>query len=150
MSATIRPAKPDPCILPQLPQRSAWDKMHNNLNQTLSSSWAQYLGRSVNMGCYNRSFRSKAKYQSFTRHSSMKLLVTGSSGFVGRYFCSLYGGVPFDDQDGAVDLCDTKRVQSAVATLMPEAVLHLSSSELCGCVLRGPFLHLHCKLTGYT
>jgi GDP-4-dehydro-6-deoxy-D-mannose reductase len=59
----------------------------------------------------------------------MKLVVTGYSGFVGRHFCSRYGGVPFADQDGELDLRDRKRVQSAVAAWMPEAVLHLAAQS---------------------
>jgi GDP-4-dehydro-6-deoxy-D-mannose reductase len=59
----------------------------------------------------------------------LRLLVTGYSGFVGRHFCSRYGGVPFSDQDGNVDLRDAKRVQSAVTALMPEAVLHLAAQS---------------------
>jgi GDP-4-dehydro-6-deoxy-D-mannose reductase len=58
-----------------------------------------------------------------------QLIVTGSSGFVGRHYCSRYGGVPLADQDGAVDLCDAARVHSAVASLMPEAVLHLAAQS---------------------
>ncbi len=33
------------------------------------------------------------------------------------------------DQDGVVDLCDAARVRSAVASLMPEAVLHLAAQS---------------------
>lgn len=60
---------------------------------------------------------------------AVKLMVTGSSGFVGRHFCSVYGGTPFQDRNGVVDLCDPKRVQSAVAELMPQAVLHLAAQS---------------------
>jgi len=59
----------------------------------------------------------------------MKLLVTGYSGFVGLHYRSRFGGVPFEDQQGAVDLCDAERVRSAVSTLMPEAVLHLAAQS---------------------
>ena len=56
-----------------------------------------------------------------------KLIVTGNEGFVGRHFCSRYGGVALADADGAVDLCDAPRVHAAVAALKPEAVLHLAA-----------------------
>lgn len=58
-----------------------------------------------------------------------KLLVTGDNGFVGRHFCSRYGGVALADQDGGVDLRDAARVHSAVGRLMPEAVLHLAAQS---------------------
>jgi GDP-4-dehydro-6-deoxy-D-mannose reductase len=53
--------------------------------------------------------------------------VTGASGFVGRHFCTQFGGVSFDDQEGAVNLCDANRVSSAA--LKPEAVLHLAAQS---------------------
>ena len=59
----------------------------------------------------------------------MKLVVTGSNGFVGRHFCSCYGGVPFTDQDGMVDIRNASRVRSAIAALMPDAVLHLAAQS---------------------
>jgi GDP-4-dehydro-6-deoxy-D-mannose reductase len=55
------------------------------------------------------------------------ILVTGSSGFVGRHFCSRFGGVPFADERGSIDLRDADRVHFAVAALMPQAVLHLAA-----------------------
>jgi GDP-4-dehydro-6-deoxy-D-mannose reductase len=61
--------------------------------------------------------------------NSAKLIVTGSSGFVGKHFCSAYGGVPLADEDGFVDLCNSARVHSAVAASVPEAVLHLAAQS---------------------
>ena len=59
----------------------------------------------------------------------LRLIVTGSQGFVGRHFCASYGGVPLADENGAVDLRDAARVSSAVAALAPDAVLHLAAQS---------------------
>ena len=59
----------------------------------------------------------------------MKLLVTGNAGFVGRHFCARFGGDPFEDDTGSVDLRDPSRVRSAVAALEPQAVLHLAAQS---------------------
>ncbi len=59
----------------------------------------------------------------------MKLIVTGHAGFVGRHFCSRFGGIPFQDERGSVDLRDAARVRSAVGKLMPDAVLHLAAQS---------------------
>ena len=58
-----------------------------------------------------------------------RILVTGSSGFVGRHFCSRYGGVSLTDENGRVDLCDAARVRAAVARVAPQAVLHLAAQS---------------------
>jgi len=58
-----------------------------------------------------------------------KLLVTGNLGFVGRHFCSRYGGIGLAEGGNAVDLRDAKEVHSAVASLQPEAVLHLAAQS---------------------
>ena len=58
-----------------------------------------------------------------------KLVVTGSSGFIGRQFCASFGGSSFSDVDGDVDLRDAARVHAAVAALQPEAVLHLAAQS---------------------
>ena len=55
--------------------------------------------------------------------------MTGSSGFVGRHFCSRYGGVSLIDENGPVDLCDAARVRPAVARAAPQAVLHLAAQS---------------------
>ncbi|MGB6687375.1 MAG: GDP-mannose 4,6-dehydratase [Terracidiphilus sp.] len=58
-----------------------------------------------------------------------RILVTGSSGFVGRHFCSRYGGISLTDENGQVDLCDAARVRQAVTRAAPEAVLHLAAQS---------------------
>jgi GDP-4-dehydro-6-deoxy-D-mannose reductase len=60
---------------------------------------------------------------------SRKVLVTGNSGFVGRHFCSCYGGNPLADQNGLVDLRDAARVRQAVASAVPDAVVHLAGQS---------------------
>jgi GDP-4-dehydro-6-deoxy-D-mannose reductase len=59
----------------------------------------------------------------------MKTLVTGSRGVLGTHYCSRYGGLPFADSNGLVDICDSARVRSAIATMRPEAVLHLAAQS---------------------
>lgn len=69
---------------------------------------------------------------------SRKLIVTGSSGFVGRHFVRLYGGVSLDDEAGIVDLCDAARVGASIASLQPQAVLHLAAQSSVASSFRDP------------
>lgn len=62
-------------------------------------------------------------------YSKNKLLVTGHRGFVGKHFCNAYGGMPLADEDGVIDICDSKRVSSAIVAAVPEAVLHLAAQS---------------------
>ncbi len=67
-----------------------------------------------------------------------KLLVTGDRGFVGRHFCSRFGGITLADRDRRVDLRDSARVRSAVAQLSPEYVLHLAAQSSVHASLNDP------------
>ena len=58
-----------------------------------------------------------------------RILVTGSSGLVGRHFRAHCGGIPLADANGRVDLRDRERVRSAVAAIQPQAVLHLAAQS---------------------
>lgn len=60
---------------------------------------------------------------------SAKILVTGCGGFVGRHFCSRYGGVALEDHGGAIDLRDAQRVRSAITDIGPQEVLHLAAQS---------------------
>jgi GDP-4-dehydro-6-deoxy-D-mannose reductase len=67
--------------------------------------------------------------KTLTSISPSRLVITGRTGFVGNAFCSRYGGVSLADETGRVDLKDAARVQSAVASLQPDAVLHLAAQS---------------------
>src|SRR3989442_15469981 len=57
----------------------------------------------------------------------MKLLLTGSDGFVGSFLKCHRPCVPLADEDGNVDLRDADRLGRAVARIAPDAVIHLAA-----------------------
>ena len=57
----------------------------------------------------------------------MKLLLTGSDGFVGSFLKCHRPCVPLADEDGNVDLRDADRLRRAVARIAPDAVIHLAA-----------------------
>ena len=56
----------------------------------------------------------------------MKLLLTGANGFVGRYVQAVLPCVPLPD---GLDLRDGAALTAAVATIQPDAVLHLAAQS---------------------
>jgi GDP-4-dehydro-6-deoxy-D-mannose reductase len=57
----------------------------------------------------------------------MKLLLTGSDGFVGSVLMHHRTCLPLADDDGSVDLRDRDRVRRAVERIAPDAVIHLAA-----------------------
>jgi GDP-4-dehydro-6-deoxy-D-mannose reductase len=60
----------------------------------------------------------------------VRILLTGASGFVGRYVqAAVPGCLPLAEDGGFVDLRDAPRVDSVVRALQPEAVIHLAAQS---------------------
>jgi GDP-4-dehydro-6-deoxy-D-mannose reductase len=59
----------------------------------------------------------------------MKLLLTGSEGFVGSFLKRHQPCVPLVDDGGNVDLRDADRLRRTVASIAPDAVIHLAAQS---------------------
>lgn len=59
----------------------------------------------------------------------MKLLLTGSDGFVGSVLKRHRPCIPLADDGGNVDLRDADRLRRAVARIAPDAVIHLAAQS---------------------
>lgn len=59
----------------------------------------------------------------------MKILLTGSSGFVGRYMSEEMPCIPLNDAGRHVDLRDSHQLDDVVFRLKPDAVIHLATQS---------------------
>lgn len=59
----------------------------------------------------------------------MKLLLTGSDGFVGSVLKRQWPCIPLADDGGNVDLREADRLRRAVAHIAPDAVIHLAAQS---------------------
>lgn len=59
----------------------------------------------------------------------MKLLLTGSDGFVGSVLSQRKECIPLADVDGPVDLRDSDRLRRVVRHVVPDAVIHLAAQS---------------------
>lgn len=71
-----------------------------------------------------------------------KILVTGSSGFTGKYVCESFAAKGYDvvglvnsdpeSHERRCDLTDAKAVQQAIAQVQPDGVIHLAAQSFVG------------------
>ena len=59
----------------------------------------------------------------------MKLLLTGSDGFVGSTLQRQRTCIALEDEQGAIDIRDADRLRRAVARIAPDAVIHLAAQS---------------------
>ena len=64
-----------------------------------------------------------------TRINHSRILVTGHTGFVGRYVLDTFGGIAFQDENGRIDLCCSTSVDQFVANKDFDFVLHLAAQS---------------------
>ncbi len=65
----------------------------------------------------------------------MKLLLTGANGFVGRYVRAALPCIPLPD---GLDLRDPAALTAAVASIQPDAVLHLAAQSFVPAAFENP------------
>lgn len=58
-----------------------------------------------------------------------RILLTGSSGFVGPYVMKQLPCIPLEDSNGRIDLKDRKRLISGIQDIEPDAVIHLAAQS---------------------
>lgn len=59
----------------------------------------------------------------------MIILVTGSNGFSGTHFCRRFVSVGLNNGTATIDLRDAKRLRERIATVRPDAVVHLAAQS---------------------
>src|SRR5271167_4184978 len=69
---------------------------------------------------------------------AMKLLLTGSDGFVGSELKRHRACLPLSDKGGSVDLRDADRLRRTVARIAPDAVIHLAAQSFVPASLERP------------
>ncbi len=75
----------------------------------------------------------------------MKLLLTGANGFVGRYVRAALPCIPLPD---GLDLRDPAALTAAVASIQPDAVLHLAAQSFVPASFKSPRETFDINLTG--